>query len=211
MFCPKCRCEFEGWTSKCPDCDIPLVETLPPDPGTADEPISYEALVDLVTENGGQLSIDISTTDVGMERKWSFPYFSYKFAWAKRMQGAFNNSLVDLTTTEVGREKKRRFPYLGYGFAWAKRMQGYIGGNEVALTVKKVGREKKWSFPYQGYGFGWTQELSGECGDQLRADLSITDVGRKKGWRFPYQGYGSAWANKGVLTLTLADDHPPEV
>ena len=203
MFCPKCRCEFEGWTSECPDCNVPLVEELPPSLEVTNEPISYEALVDLVRENGGQLRIDLSTTDVGMERKWGFPYFAYKLAWAKRMQGVLNNSLVDLTTTEIGREKKRRFPYLGYGFAWAKKMQGHIGGNEVALTVKKVGREKKWSFPYQGYGYAWTQELSGECGDQLEVSLAITDVGRKKGWRFPYQGYGSAWANKGVLTLTL--------
>jgi len=208
MFCPKCRCEFEGWTSKCPDCDIPLVEALPPSLETTDEPISYEALVDLVRENGGQLRIDVSTTDVGMERKWGFPYFAYKFAWAKRMQGALNSTSVDLITTEIGREKKRRFPYLGYGFAWVKGMQGHIGGNEAALTVKKVGREKKWRFPYQGYGFAWTQELSGECGDQLKAALSITDGGTKKGWRFPYQGYGSAWANKGVLTLTLREMIP---
>ena len=69
MFCPKCRCEFVGWTGKCPNCKTPLVEELPTVRETADKPISYEALVDLVRENGGQLTIDLSTTDVGMERK----------------------------------------------------------------------------------------------------------------------------------------------
>ena len=203
MFCPKCRCEFVGWTGKCPNCKTLLVEGLSPIPETADKPISYEALVDLVRENGGQLRIDLSTTDVGMEKKWGFPYSGYGFAWAKTMQGDFDDILVDLTTTEVGMEKKESFPYRGYGFAWAKAMRGYIGGNKVTLTAKKVAREKKWSFPYSGYGSAWTQEMSGECGGQLKADLLTTDVGRHKGWGFPYLGYRFAWANSSILTLTL--------
>ena len=203
MFCPQCRCEFVGWTDKCPDCHISLVEELPPIPEAADESISYEALVDLIRENGGQLKIDLSTTDVGMRRKGGFPYLGYKFAWAKRMQGDLKGNVVDLTTTRVGREKKWSFPYQGHGYAWTKRMEGHVGGNPLTLTANKVGREKRSSFPYRGYGFAWAQELTGECGDRLRVDLLVTDVGRKKGWSFPYSGYGSAWANEGVLTLTL--------
>ena len=202
MFCPKCKCEFVGWTGKCPDCGTRLVKELPAIPETADQSIAYKALVDLARANGGQLEIDLSTIDVGMERKWGFPYLGYKFAWAKKMQGDFDDNLVDLTTAKVGREKKSSFPYQGYGFAWAKKMEGYIGGNPVDLTANKVGREKSYRFPYRGYGFAWTQELSGECGDQLSVNLLTTDVGRKKGWSFPYSGYGSAWADKGVLTLT---------
>ena len=203
MFCPKCRCEFVGWTGKCPVCKTPLVEKSPPMPATANEPISYEALVDLVRENGGQLRIDVSTTDVGMQKKWGFPYFGFGFAWTKGMRGALNDIQVDLRATEVGMEKKRRFPYFGYGFAWAKRVQGTIGGNEVTLTAGKVATEKKRRFPYFGSGFAWTQEMSGECGGQLKVDLLTTDVGRDKKWGFPYRGYGFAWANKGVLTLVL--------
>ena len=66
MFCPGCACEYVGWT-ECPSCRIPLVEELPPSLETADKSISYEALVDLVRENGGQLETDLSTTDVGIE------------------------------------------------------------------------------------------------------------------------------------------------
>ena len=204
MFCPKCGCEYVGWM-ECPSCKIPLVEELPPSLETADKSISYEALVDLVREHGGQLETDLSTTDVGIERTRGFPYLGYKFAWAKRMQGTILSNLVDLTTAEIGREQKRSFPYFGYGFAWAKRLHGHVGGNEVTLAAKRVAREKMRDFPWRGYGFAWTQELSGECGEQLKANLLITDVGRKRGWRFPYLGYGSAWANKGVLTLILTE------
>ena len=93
MFCPKCRCEFVGWTGKCPNCKTLLVEGLSPIPETADKPISYEALVDLVRENGGQLRIDLSTTDVGRHKGWGFPYLGYRFAWA-------NSSILTLTLNE---------------------------------------------------------------------------------------------------------------
>ena len=201
MFCPECKCEFVGWTSRCPVCKTPLVRKLPVIPMTIDEPISYEALVNLVGEHGDQLRIDLSTTDIGMEKKWSFPYFGYGFAWAKRMQGAFNNISIDLLTTEVGMEKRQGFPYRGYRFAWTRRMQGHVGGNPVILTAKKIVREQKQGFPYFGYGFAWTQEMSGECGNQLKVDLAATKVGKDEERGFPYRGYGFAWIEKGVLTL----------
>ena len=206
MYCPECRCEFIGWTARCPTCKTPLVEQAPPVPTATERPVSHEALVDLVRENGGQLSIDVSTTDVGSKRTWSFPYFGYGLAWAKRMQGVLDDVLVDLQTTEVGGEKGRGFPYVGYRYAWASRMQGHVGGNEVTLAVTKVAKEKRRSFPYFGYGFAWTQEMSGGCGDQLRVVLSSTDVGRRRARRFPYRGFGYAWANKATLTLTTNDE-----
>ena len=205
IFCPQCRCEFPAWVRKCPNCKIPLVEKLPPPPEPVEKTISYEALVNLVRKNGGQLVIDVTTTEVGRDKRSSFPYQGYGLAWAKRMQGDYSDISVDLTATDVGMEKKWSFPYQGYGFAWTKRMQGYIGGNEATLTAKKVGMEKKWGIPYQGYGFAWTQEMSGECGDQLRIDFVTTEVGREKKWSFPYLGYGFAWAKKGILTLSLKE------
>ncbi len=30
MYCPKCRAEFREGISKCSDCGVPLVDTLPP-------------------------------------------------------------------------------------------------------------------------------------------------------------------------------------
>jgi hypothetical protein len=205
MFCPECRCEFVGWTGKCPGCKTPLVAKAPSVLCVSHEPIPYEALVDLVRESGGQLMIDLSTTEVERERKWRFPYLGYGRAWAKRMQGAFDDVPVDLVTTEVGRGRKWTFPYIGYGFGWAKSMRGNAGGNEVVLTAKKVGMDKKWGFPYFGHGYAWTQEMSGECGDQLEADLSTTDVRTQRKWGFPYLGYGFAWADKCTLTLTLKE------
>jgi hypothetical protein len=202
MFCPKCKCEFPEWIRKCPCCKEPLVYGLLPDPEFVDKTISYEALVDLVRKNGGKLKIDLNTTEVGRNRRWSFPYFGYGFAWSKRMKGTFSSILIDLMTTEVGIERKWDFPYMGYGYAWAKRMQGYIGGNKITLMAKKVSMEKKWEFPYMGYGYAWIQEMSGECGHQLKIHLLTTQVSREKKWEFPYQGYGFAWADKGILTLT---------
>lgn len=205
MYCSNCRCEFDGWVGNCPNCRTPLREKPSHVQEFSSNPISYEALVDLVRENGGQLSVELSTTDVGMQKKWGFPYFGYRYAWVKRMQGADKGISVDLSITDVGTEKRWSFPYRGYGYAWEKRMEGNIGGNKITLMATNVRKEKKWSFPYSGYGYAWTQEMSGECGAQLNATLITTDVGRKKGWGFPYLGYGSAWAKKGLLTLKLKE------
>lgn len=205
MYCLNCRCEFEGWVGKCPDCRTPLVEESNHVHEISSNPISYEELVELVRENGGQLNIDLSTIGVGMRKKWGFPYFGYRFAWAKRMQGTQNRIVVDLLTTEVGTEKRWGFPHLGYGYAWRKEMEGDVAGNPISLTAAKVRKEKKWRFPYSGYGYAWTQELIGECGAQLNATLTTTEVVKRSGWGFPYFGYGSAWAKEGALALTLKE------
>jgi len=206
MYCPHCRCEFVGWTKRCPDCKTPLVENPSPVPDTEEVPLPYRELVDLVRDQGGQVQVALATTEFGMDSKWGFPYFGYGFAWAKRMQGAFGHYAVDLSTTEVRRETRWRFPWLGYGYAWAKTMSGHIGGNQIELTVTKVSRDRGWTFPYFGQGFAWAQELSGHCGDELEVNLVVTDVGRKKAWMFPpYLGRGHAWARAGDLTLQLAE------
>ena len=31
-YCPQCRDEFQDWVETCPDCKVPLVNTLPPLP-----------------------------------------------------------------------------------------------------------------------------------------------------------------------------------
>ena len=204
MFCPTCNCEFAGWTGKCPNCGTPLV--LVPEEqaiyNTQRTAISYNELIDVVKENDGKLIIEVSTTEVETEKKWSFPYFGYGFAWAARMHGLFNDIVIDLTASDIGKEKKAAFPWLGLGYAWVKTMHGSIGGNEVILQVKKVEMKKSWVI-YWGFGFAWTQEMSGKCGNRLSVDFVTTEVGRKKGWGFPYQGYGFTWAKKGKLTIAL--------
>ena len=202
-FCSNCRCAFPAWVRTCPNCKTLLIEELPITSETKDNPLSYENLINMVKKNGGRLQIELTTTDVGMEKKWGFPYRGYGFAWAKKMYGTFDTLTVELTTTDVGMEKKWSFPYQGYGFAWAKKMEGFIGGNECILTATKVRMQKKWRIPYLGYGYAWVQEMSGECGSQLTIDFETTDVGKEKKWSFPYQGYGFAWASKGILTITL--------
>ncbi len=203
MFCPKCRCEFVGWTDDCPTCGVPLVNERSPRPITADRTISYDSLLGLLRDCGGRVTVELSTTDVGTEKKWSFPYFGHGLTWAREMQSGLTDIWVCLTATQVGSEKETSFPYLGRGFAWTTRMQGQIAGNEVFLKASKVGREKTWRFPYVGYGYAWTQAMCGECGDRIIVDLLVTDVGRKREWKFPYRGYGFAWANRAALTLTL--------
>jgi hypothetical protein len=203
MYCPECKCEFIGWTGNCPDCRTPLIDGKIDDFKYADQSISYKDLTTLVKENDGHLEIDLSTVSIEKELKWTFPYFGFGYAWARRMVGRVDETLVELTITEVGKSRSRRFPYMGYGFAWEKKMLGNIGGNEFSLLAVKVSREKKWRFPYLGYGRAWTEEMSGECGDQLKAHLVTTEVGRSGEWRFPYRGYGFGWVKKAVLTLTL--------
>jgi hypothetical protein len=205
MFCPKCRCEFSGWTDSCPDCGVPLVQERPPDPSSSEKLISYASLVDLVKQRGGQLQLELSTTDIGTNKNRGFPYFGFGMAWANRMQGALDALSVDLATTEVGSEKTRSFPYQGRGFAWAKCMQGHIGGNEVTLSATQVARERTWRFPYLGYGYAWTEKMTGNCGDLLKAELDVTDVGRRREWGFPYFGFGQAWASRGTLVLSSRD------
>jgi hypothetical protein len=205
LYCAQCRCEFEGWTVKCPVCGNALVEEAPPATGAMGEAIPYDALVDLVRTNGGQLSIEMSTIEVERDRKQSFPYRGYGRAWAKRLQGSFEKIWAYLTTVEVGRDRTHRFPYQGYGFAWESEMRGTIGGTAVTLKASKVSRKMKWAFPYRGFGYAWTERLSGECGDRLQVELVTTDVGKHRERRFPYFGYGYAWANRGTLTLTLKE------
>jgi len=202
MHCPECKCTYGSWTA-CPICKIPLVENVPPDSGPESDPISYEALVEQVRTAGGQLTVELSATDVGVRQTWGFPFRGYGFAWVKRMQGDLNSHSVDMNTTEVVTKKRYSFPYFGHGYAWSKGMQGTIAGHEATLVADKVSRKRNVDFPWRGYGSAWTEERSGKCGEQLDASLVTTEVGKKKGGRFPYFGFGYAWARKGVLTLTL--------
>jgi hypothetical protein len=45
-YCPKCRDEFQDWVKVCPDCNVALVEKLPPTPRKRkkqDEPLVHIA------------------------------------------------------------------------------------------------------------------------------------------------------------------------
>jgi hypothetical protein len=201
MYCPECKCEYEGWSGECPVCKAALVAASTTIVENSGGSTPYDALVKLVRDNGGRLDFELTTVEVGRERKWSFPYFGFGYAWAKRMKGVSRDIAVDLATIDVGKDRIRRFPYLGYGFAWRREMRGHVGGNEVRLQARKVARRKTRSFPYFGYGRAWTELMVGECGDRLEAELQTVEVLRKKDWRFPYQGYGFAWAGKAMLTL----------
>jgi hypothetical protein len=203
MFCPECSCEYVGWTGKCPICKTTLIEAKPEGFDQVSQAIAYDDLLSLIEEKGGQLKIDLSTASIEKERKWTFPYFGFGYAWSTKMVGRLDDLLVELITVEVGKNRSRKFPYNGYGFAWEKRILGTVGGNEIALDTTKVSREKKWRFPYMGYGRAWTEEMAGECGDRLKLHLMTTEVGRSGEWRFPYRAYGFAWIRKAVLTFTL--------
>lgn len=202
MFCPTCNCEFEGWTGKCPICRTLLVRQEKSIFSTQGTAISYNELIEIVKENDGKLDIELLTTDVGIEKKWTFPYFGYGFAWEARMHGSCNDIVIDLTASDIGKAKKTSLPWHGSGYAWVKTMHGSIGGNDVILNVKKVGMNKSWIF-FFCFGYAWTQEMSGTCGDRLIFDIVTTEVEKKKEWGFPWRGYGLAWAKKGKMTITL--------
>jgi hypothetical protein len=126
MYCDVCQCEYAGWQNKCPVCGNPLADKTAPSPKPTGEPVSYDTLVDLIKENGGQLQIEMEATEVGTKITWTFPYFGYGFAWVKRLQGNYQGIPVELSTTEVVRKHTRSFPYNGYGFAWSQEMDGHI-------------------------------------------------------------------------------------
>ena len=48
-FCPKCRGEYMDWVKKCPDCHVPLVEKLEPEPKKIKREIHAEKLVTIAT------------------------------------------------------------------------------------------------------------------------------------------------------------------
>jgi hypothetical protein len=203
MYCPTCKCEFQGWKDRCPVCRRPLVDGLISRPQTSLKSIPYDDLVNIVEKSGGQLEIELSTIEVGRERKLAFPFRGYGFAWAARMHGLFNNISVDLQTVEVGKDTDWGFPYQGYGFAWEKKLEGTVSGNKFILESDKVCREKKFLFPYRGHGYAWTQELSGECGNQLKVNLKTTEIGKDNGWFLFYFGLGYAWISRAIICVSL--------
>lgn len=205
MYCPKCKCDFVGWTGKCPTDGTPLVEPSPLPDGPTHAAVPYETIVDLIRDNNGSYEIELTTTEVRRERKMSFPYRGYGFAWAKRMCGENNGIAIDLHIDAIGKDKDRGFPYQGYGFAWEKQMRGWVGGHEISLTATKVTREKKHLFPYRGHGYSWSAELTGDCGRLIQAKLKTIEVGRDRNWFLFYFGFGYSWISRATLILSLVD------
>lgn len=205
MYCPKCKCEFIGWTGKCPTDGTLLTQTSPlPDKPTHAE-VPYHALVDLIRENNGSYEIELRTAEVGRERKMSFPLRGYGFAWAKTMVGEIGSITVDLHVAEIGKKKEWGFPYQGYGFAWEQQMRGWIGGHEISLSATEVAHEKKLLFPFRGHGYSWADELTGGCGKLIRAKMKTREVGRDRSWFLVYFGFGYSWISRATLVLSLAD------
>ena len=205
MYCPQCKCDYTGWTEKCPVCKSVLLDGKPNIFDVEAAPIDYADLVNAVRENGGSLTFEMVATDIATKRGRQFPYMGRGYAWARKMEGTRDEFTIKLTTTEVGRDRKWTFPYFAYGFAWEQEMQGNVGGNALTLKAEQVARERQMRFPYAGYGRAWVQSMSGKCGEALEVTLKITEVQQRKKYGFPYFGFGYAWANAGELTLTLAD------
>lgn len=204
MYCVVCKCEFEGWTEACPNCKTKLIMDKPPELSALSQTsLPYEDLLALVKENDGQLTVDLAASGICTEKQRAFPYLGYGYAWVKTMQGQHESLRVELHTTETGKDKSYSFPYFGYGFAWSKKMEGTFAGNVIVLSASRVERKTNRAFPYLGYCFAWTHEMTGQCGDSLKAVLTVTDVAQQKTYGFPYFGFGFAWENEALLTLSL--------
>ena len=78
-------------------------------------------------------------------------------------------------------------------------------GGSITIEIETTDIETKRGrrMPYIGRGYAWVKTMSEECGEKLKATLTIGDVQKHKQWVFPYFGFGFAWANAGKLTLTL--------
>ena len=205
MYCAECNCEYSGWTGTCPVCRTRLTDSSPIKFNQNGRRISYQELLELLVQNGGQLEVELISTAVEKKRTWRFPYNGYGYAWVKRIKGAYQDIPIDLGTSEVGTSHKWRFPYSGYGYAWEKTMDGHIGGNDISLSATKVNSKSKWGFPYFGFGHGWTESLAGKCGAQIDVELIAVEVNKRRGRRFPYLGYGYAWAQTSVLILKVRE------
>lgn len=205
MYCTNCHCEFEGWKGDCPQCNTPLLE-VPPEVQIFDErPLAYETLTKMISDQGGQVDIDLNAVEISKSKSTRFPYMGFGYAWTHRMYGEKEGISVDLSTTKVRKDRKRTFPYKGHGFAWREEMQGSISGNEVSLNSIKVNRKKTWSFPYSGFGYAWTEDMTGTCGQDIKVELKTTRIKKIRRWAFPYFGYGYAWVKEGVLSLILVN------
>lgn len=205
MYCPTCDCSFDGWEGKCPTDGTLLLETSPIPDKPTHAAVPYETIIDLIRENNGRYEIDLHTIEVGREKKMSFPFRGYGFAWAKKMVGEINGITIELQIDKIGKNTDWGFPYQGYGFSWEKGMLGWVGGNEIVLTATKVLQEKKHLFPYRGHGYSWAGELAGYCGKLIQADIKTIEVGRDRNWFLFYFGFGYAWISKATLTLSFTD------
>lgn len=203
MYCPACACEYTGWIGKCPVDGTPLIERPPITQRRGRAEMSYKSLVERIRKSGGERQVELQTTEIGRERRLTFPFRGYGFAWAKKMQGELDGISVELAIDEVGIQKDWGFPYQGYGLAWEQKLRGWIGGNEIELAASKITHQKKYLFPYRGHGYAWAEEMTGACGKRIHARLQTTDVSRDKRWFFFYFAFGYAWINHATLSLTV--------
>lgn len=203
MYCLECNCEFSEWVRRCPDCNTILVSESIEKPVIQNDPVEYKKLLEMIKNHGGKIKVGLLATDIGIEKKMTFPGFGFGFAWTKKMYGEIEDFKINLSTISVSSRRKWTFPYLGFGFTWEKIMHGSVANNEISLKATKVGMEKKWGFPYLGYGYAWVSQMEGKCGDKITATLNTTSVGKEKKWTFPYFGFGFAWADKVQLTLKV--------
>lgn len=59
MFCPRCRAEYRPGFTRCADCDVDLVDALPPEP----EPAYVDFVEILATFNPGDIALVKSILD----------------------------------------------------------------------------------------------------------------------------------------------------
>jgi hypothetical protein len=70
----------------------------------------------------------LTASKVRREKKWSFPYFGFGYAWTEEMHGTCGGQLeIDLVTTEISKKNEQRLPWHGLGLSWIK---------ESVLTLK---------------------------------------------------------------------------
>ena len=58
-------------------------------------------------------------SQVAREKKWSFPYQGYGYAWTETMSGTCGSDLVaEWQVREVKKCRQHAFPYFGFGYAY---------------------------------------------------------------------------------------------
>jgi hypothetical protein len=96
MFCPKCRAEYREGFYVCADCDVDLIDVLPPEPEPEPEYVEYEQV--LATYNPADIAFIKSLLDAeGITYFFHGEHFTYVRPFADPARLMVSKDEVELT------------------------------------------------------------------------------------------------------------------
>lgn len=100
MFCPKCKDEFIKGIEACPDCEVPLVDTLPPE---EKQEFTYVELVTVLSGDMSAMMVAKSILeDAGIKYFAKGEHLQNLFGWGRI--GSGYNMIVGAVQLQVAKE-----------------------------------------------------------------------------------------------------------